>query len=418
MHPATQCDLHTRIAESQFTARIRSVHTCSINLSGKSKTEKAERLLLLQVSVHGLGTFAAMFLALIILWVCSLLMLSAWFYCIFRPVGRPFKSSTDQPGVSILISIRNGADMLIENLPTLIRQSYPTFELLIIDDHSEESEYEKLYTATLLLPNVKLLRSPAAPGKKMALSYGVQQARFPLILCTDADCAPASRAWISEMVAFKNHHQIVLGYSPYKAANTVLNRWIRFETIMTCIQYASWTRLGRPYMGVGRNMLYERALFLQDNPYEKQQSIPYGDDDLLVQHWSRRVQIGLCLSSDAFVETEAPESWSDWLHQKHRHLSAGHHYKTALWWQPGIFAVLLTAHWMLSIVLFICCFSWWYTLLFTLGIIVRGMVFSTWSSRLGEKKLPVWYPFFELGYALYFMLVGSYTVLHKKHTWN
>jgi hypothetical protein len=37
---------------------------------------------------------------------------------------------------------------------------------------------------------------------------------------------------------------------------------IRFETLLTAMQYFSWAKVGHPYMGVGRNLTYKKKSFL------------------------------------------------------------------------------------------------------------------------------------------------------------
>jgi hypothetical protein len=36
---------------------------------------------------------------------------------------------------------------------------------------------------------------------------------------------------------------------------------IRFETVLTAVQYFSWAKSGLPYMGVGRNLAYKEEFF-------------------------------------------------------------------------------------------------------------------------------------------------------------
>jgi hypothetical protein len=58
---------------------------------------------------------------------------------------------------------------------------------------------------------------------------------------------------------------IVLGYGGYeKIANSFLNKLIRFETLLTAMQYF-WAKVGHPYMGVGRNLTYKKEEFFNVN---------------------------------------------------------------------------------------------------------------------------------------------------------
>lgn len=324
----------------------------------------------------------------------------------------------EYPGVSIVIAVKNGSDGLIQNLGAFLAQDYPTFEIIIVDDHSEPGEKDKLEEGVSNYPQVSLLHADQSPGKKYALTQGIQKANFDLILCTDADCIPAGRGWITSMVSQSSGQNLVLGYSPYKHASGLLNLIVRFETVMTGIQYLSWAMKGRPYMGVGRNMLYSRSIFLEANPYQGHKGIPYGDDDLWVQQASNLTAVNVNFDKSAHVVSEPPTTWGQWIKQKHRHLSAGHHYSNASWWQPGIYGMALILHWsILPLFLPIAVDSLMFTAL-VIGLAVRWDTYRRWTRQLGDMDTAWWYPLLDIGYAVYLAGMGIFTAVVKKKTWN
>ena len=98
-------------------------------------------------------------------------------------------------------------------------------------------------------------------GKKLALTIGLKAASYDHVLLSDADCYPVSDQWLKRMSSnFSGDHKIVLGYGGYERKKGLLNTIIRYETTFTAIQYLSYAIKGRPYMGVGRNLAYEKAL--------------------------------------------------------------------------------------------------------------------------------------------------------------
>jgi hypothetical protein len=58
------------------------------------------------------------------------------------------------------------------------------------------------------------------------------------LLFTDADCYQIQRLDYSDELAIYDAKTIVLGYGGYeKIANSFLNKLIRFETLLTAMQY-------------------------------------------------------------------------------------------------------------------------------------------------------------------------------------
>jgi len=354
------------------------------------------------------------------IWWLSFSILMGYQLLVFRK--REKRSSVQEwgelPGVSIVIAIKNGSDRLIQNLQAFLTLDYPVFEIIIIDDHSSHEEKQKLESALSGIDNIFLYHNDSLAGKKHALMQGIEKATHPLILCTDADCLPSGTAWIKSMVSHSNGNDVVMGYAPYIQTNGLLNGFVRFETVMTAIQYFSWALIGRPYMGVGRNMLYAKKLFKDIDPYKHHSNIPYGDDDLLIQQAARVAQVHTNLEKDSFMYSDAPANWRAWFRQKHRHMSAGHHYAMSSWWQPGIYGMALIGHWFTLPLLSAIITQRDIPFFLLAGLVIRWITYVQWTQKLGEKDTRIWYPLAEVAYAVYLAVVGVWTIVAKKKTWN
>jgi glycosyltransferase involved in cell wall biosynthesis len=353
------------------------------------------------------------------IWLLCLLIISIYYVVVFRIENKTtqHKPRSIYPGVSIVIAVRNGTNHLIKNLKNIVLQEYPIFEIIIVDDHSYPAERKNLEEFITARPLIKLFTATGF-GKKQALKLGIENAQYEFILYTDADCTPSSNQWIKTMIDYNSDHSIVLGYSPYLKLPGFLNQLIRFETVMTGIQYLSWAMRGRPYMAVGRNSLYPRSLVLSSDPFLRHAEIPYGDDDLGLQVMLGQSSVEICLDKRSHVISTPATSWTDWLKQKHRHLSAGHYYKTNLWWQPGLYGLALIGHWflfplMMNTSIWRVCF-----ILSIAGMIIRGQNYFQWTKKLGDKDTLIIYPVLEIMYAVYLALMGAFTFILKKKTWN
>ena len=151
------------------------------------------------------------------------------------------------------------------NIPLLLDQEYPEFEIVVVNDGSfDESElildeYEQVHNnfKQLVLKDDPLREG----GKRGALKYGILAAKYDLLLLTDADCKPGSKHWIAEMTESLEDKEIVLGIGLLNTDNTLVGNLVRYETCLTYMQYISAAIEGMPYMGVGRNLLYHKNLF-------------------------------------------------------------------------------------------------------------------------------------------------------------
>lgn len=236
------------------------------------------------------------------------------------------------PGVSVIVCAHNEETNLQDYLHTLLNQDYPTFEVIVVDDGSEDNTYTILEQYIQQCP--KLYHTFVPHGarlisrKKLALTIGIKAANYEYILLTDADCRPESRSWIREMMSgFQNENtEVVLGFGPYFEKKGLLNRFICYDTLFSGLQYMGMAKSGHPYMGVGRNLAYRKDTFFSNNGFHGLLNERAGDDDLFVNKVANRTNTHVICSKDALTWSPPKRNWRDWLHQKRRHLSVSPHY--------------------------------------------------------------------------------------------
>ncbi|MCS6820644.1 MAG: glycosyltransferase [Microscillaceae bacterium] len=265
------------------------------------------------------------------------------------PAPTPFREMLP---VSVVIAAHNEYANLSQFLEHILAQNYPIFEVIIANDRSTDKTSEWIETWQRKASYLREIRIEQTPQgfqpKKYALTQAIQQAQYPIVLLTDADCLPASSEWIKHMVQhFDSTTEIVLGFSPYQIKAGWLNKIIQFETLYTAIQYLSFALWGLPYMGVGRNVAYRKYLFDQAKAFEKHKHIVGGDDDLFINQKAHAQNTKICLSPQSFVYSLPKTTWKTWIIQKKRHLSVGKYYKPLHLWLLGIIQSSYLLFWLL-----------------------------------------------------------------------
>ena len=236
-------------------------------------------------------------------------------------------------GVSVIVAAKNESANLQRHIPLWLGQDYPSFELVIIDDRSTD-DTEKVLETFENHPQIKIVRIPFQEwktfigNKKYALTMGIKAARYPYLLFTDADCRPASPHWIRYMTAhFKEGKEIILGYGKYERRKGWLNALVRYETLMTALQYFGFALRGKAYMGVGRNLAYTKEVFFRNDGFKSHFEILSGDDDLFVNENATPDNTAVCYRPEAHTVSLPPASWKSWFKQKRRHYSTARHYR-------------------------------------------------------------------------------------------
>lgn len=248
------------------------------------------------------------------------------------------------PPVSVIICGKNESENLKQFLPSVLRQNYPEFQVVFVNDSSEDDsemilakmkiEYPHLYFTSI--PNDKVFKH----GKKLAITIGVKAALYDHLVFTDADCKPVSDQWLREMViGFKpKEKEIVLGFGGYEKRKGFVNLLVRYDTFYTALQYMGFALSNKTYMGVGRNMAYKKELFIKNNGLKKHSKILSGDDDLFVKETATKQNVSVITNSNTHTVSVPVETFYNWRLQKARHLSTTPYYKfsvkTELFFDP------------------------------------------------------------------------------------
>ncbi|OON67384.1 glycosyltransferase [Hymenobacter sp. CRA2] len=323
--------------------------------------------------------------------------------------------------VSIVVAARNALEQLRYLMPELLQQDYAAFEVVLIDDRSGDDTGLFAQQLTQYYPNVRLVTIGSTPEniapKKYALTLGIKVARYPYLLFTDADCQPTSDQWLRHMArGFDTGADLILGYSPYAETPGFLNRLVRFETLLTGLQYLSFAERGQPYMGVGRNLAYTKQTFQATKGFASHIRRLSGDDDLLVQD---AVQLGRRASvvtvAEAQTVSHAPETWGAWWRQKRRHLSAGNRYRAADRVRLGTFILANGLFYLGTLAAFVVPEPEWVALAAVWGVRTSLIVatYAQASRRLHDRQ-PLWLiPVLDAGYFFAYSLLTASLVLYR-----
>jgi poly-beta-1,6-N-acetyl-D-glucosamine synthase len=341
---------------------------------------------------------------------CALVQLVFTLFFFSRLAFTSFKKrnirNPESPPVSVIIAARNDSDNLFANLPLILEQDYPNFEVIVVNHQSIDESYHIINAYKMQYPHLRMIEVERSKhigvGKKLPLTLGIKSALHEHLVFTDADCQPNSKLWLQGMVnGFANDNQIVLGYGPYKEEPGFLNKVIRFDTIFIAMNYFSFALAKIPYMGVGRNLAYTKSAFKSVSGFKTHYSISSGDDDLFVQEASLLNSFTIQLNPETHCYSTPKNTWKTWIDQKSRHYSTASKYQVIKKSLLGIYPLSLLLLWIsfVSLLLdteYIVLSSSIFVIVTAIKWTIQGRCFAKLK---GKSFLPI-LPFIELFYAL------------------
>ena len=363
------------------------------------------------------------------LFACStavLFLLYFLFSIVFFIYKKPGSEKSNQKnGVSVVICSKNEFKNLQSNLEYFLHQDYVDFEVIVVDDRSTDDTYDYLLKLKETEKKLQIVHIEETPdhinNKKYAITLGIKASKYDIILLSDADCQPAGNQWIKGMVTpFANDQtELVLGYSQYTKNPGLLNAFIRYETLWTGMQYLGLALLGKPYMGVGRNLAYRKSLFLDNNGFGRYQHVIGGDDDLFVKEHAKKNNTAVVISPETIIFSKPKQKWGDFIIQKQRHLSVGKLYSISdkillslvflakILMIASFVAVILSGIWpIISISMLVGTY-----LMFLATLLLL-------KNKTGDNTNILWFPFLDIMYIFYYLIMGLKVMFAKKIKWK
>jgi glycosyltransferase involved in cell wall biosynthesis len=337
---------------------------------------------------------------------------------------RNIAPSTSSLPVSVIICAHDEDYNLKELIPLLLTQDYPEFEVIIVDDRSNDSTFDYLLEETKKDHRLRMVHVNRTPphvnGKKYALTLGIKAAHYDWILLTDADCRPHDQNWIKSMGAhMKEETQFVIGSSPYLQQPGFLNLFIRFESLVTAVQYISFALLGKPYMGVGRNLAYRKSMFLEVKGFHQFLPVTGGDDDLFVNQHARKENTSIAMGVESLTYSVPKRTWADFFYQKVRHLSVGKYYRGGNRFLLGLFSMSWLVSWFVGVpTLFISEIPYLILGALAFRIILLTITVHVAAKHLGYKFESWLAVVLDFIYAFYYLVTGLVALLSKKVRWK
>ncbi len=350
-----------------------------------------------------------------------------FYYARFSFAKNEAKTSLSQKEalpISVIVCAKNEADNLRRHIPFLLQQEYQDFELILINDCSTDRTLQVMEQFQEKDQRIKIVNVQNNErfwaNKKYALTLGIKRAKNEYLLFTDADCKPTSKRWIQEMATnFSNQKSIILGYGGYQKEQGFLNKLIRFETLLTALQYFGYAKNSNAYMGVGRNLAYTSSVYYQNKGFVNHIHIRSGDDDLFVNAAATPKNTAICVNKEAFTRSIPKKSFKAWLRQKRRHVSTAKHYKTKHKRALSVFYVTQLLFWLLFVAGILSGYNWQIFLgFFALRMFMAYAVYFKTAVTLDEKDLRWAMPAYELSLVCLQFTIFIVNLFQKPKHWE
>lgn len=227
------------------------------------------------------------------------------------------QASNEEEGVSLIITCSNKAETLKENLEAFLTQDYAPYEVIVVDECSEDDTQDVLADLQAKYPHLRTSRifpeTKFRRTKKIAINIGVLAARYDILLFSEINCVPASKNWVRTMQAyFSPDTAVVIGYANYAAGmqRGGLRRYFRFLWFWKAMVLL---KNGVHVMGNGFNMGYRKKFYIEKRGFSRNTQEYIGYDTEMVDDLSKKGKVKVVKEPDGriVITDNGEKSWKD-----------------------------------------------------------------------------------------------------------
>ncbi|MDR1416448.1 MAG: glycosyltransferase [Prevotellaceae bacterium] len=237
----------------------------------------------------------------------------------FTPKADQMRS--EQPPVSIVMCARNEQHNLEKNLPLFLKQDYPQFEVVVVNNCSTDESEMLLYNLRRYHSNLQVTsieqNGKFMHDKKLAITVGIKAARYETIIFTEPDCAPGNEKWLSAMQqAFGDAGEVVISYCRSKRRSGISEKIMRCDSVFSALFSLRAAIKGAPYRSTIKNMGMNQAFFFSKKGFAHYNSYPQSEETIFLCRNANRYNTRVTLARDAILSSSQQLTFGQWFQQK------------------------------------------------------------------------------------------------------
>ncbi len=347
---------------------------------------------------------------ILVITIAYLFLIGGFIYGYTRVPEFRSKQYPNQIKISILIPYRNESGNLEKLLESIGNIDYASvnFEVILIDDHSEDNSTEVIKTFIPKHPDLSIQlisNGNHEKGKKIALANGIKAATSNWILTTDADCIVPEN-WLKILAAFIQEHDpdMVVGGVDLLGTDSFLHAFQRLDFLSLQTTTFGSFGIGLPFLCNGANLAFKRSAYETVDGYVDNFEIASGDDIFLLHKMLRNKSLSVkCLKTGEKVESKPIDGWAGFFSQRKRWAAKSSFIKHRGFKLTAILVFIMNLTLVAGLILALFnVLNWTYLMAaFAVKVLIDFICIFLSARSSGRKGELIWYPIACVFYPVY-----------------
>lgn len=308
-----------------------------------------------------------------------------------------------QEGVSIVLVANNNGTALQNQVLKILEQDYPKFEVVIVNENSQDDTEFVLYVLQQNYDNIKVVNLQKNlnkfSGRKFSLALGIRSATYNNIILTDILCDVKDFDWLQNFVnPLKNpEKKILIGYCGITPKKGFLNQLVQYRHASKTMDSLGMAIFSRPYTADGRNICYNKDFFFKKDGLITQYREDCRQEDYFVNRYATKRNSIINLNPKAFVYRPAYNKYKDFRRDAYAEYLSRRTFAFKDKLRLTLLPLSTLLIYLLIIFLIIIGFPWQYCLIpIVLKWIIQVIYYKKCMKKLEIEHCWFWAPLYEI----------------------
>lgn len=224
-----------------------------------------------------------------------------------------------QPGghskpVTIILPVRNEESRIREMVAKFSDQEFENYQLLVINEYSEDNTYEILNVLSETNPRLKVtsLSQETRFSGKQAINIGLKGASSPLIILLTATSGEINPKWLLGLSSLLGPEtEAVIAYTNVERMKGFRNLICRIERFYQFIISGSRTLAGKPFVFDENNILFKKSLYFETLGFRHKLNRNFANLELIFNENFQKGKVKVSTSQELAVREHIEDDRGD-----------------------------------------------------------------------------------------------------------
>lgn len=211
------------------------------------------------------------------------------------------ESGLAQP-ISICLSVRNEEERIESILTDLLELDYPDYEVVLVDDFSEDHTLLKVAQLAKKYPRLKFtsIRQETNFSEKIAINLSLKAASYDRIVFLSPESQSIDSAFLKKLDDNAGDSNLLMCYINFTPQKSWRNKLCRIERLTAFVHSAAFSMAGLPVFYEDRNVLFQKSIYFDQSGFRGKMNDHFANLELIFNDRFKK-KIHVSIDPETFI---------------------------------------------------------------------------------------------------------------------